>query len=68
MVYAVGVIGFICGFFAGQMLLAFLLRNRSNKELTSDSSLKVYGLLNWLVAAGGAAAFVMIYRQYYGLG
>ncbi len=66
MVYALGVLGFICGFLAGQMLLAFILRHRSNQELTSDASLKIYGLLNWLVAAGGAFAFVVIYRQYYG--
>lgn len=66
MVYAVGVLGFICGFLAGQMLLAFILRHRSNQELMSDASLKIYGLLNWVVAGGGAFAFVMIYRQYYG--
>lgn len=65
MVYAVGAIGFICGFLAGQMLLAFLLRHRTNQELIGDTSLKIYGLINWVVAAGGATAFVMIYRQYY---
>ncbi len=65
MVYLIGTIGFIGGFFAGQMLLYFLLRHRSREELTSDNSLKwTYGLLNWAVAALGAYAFVQMYYEY----
>lgn len=66
MVYGIGILGFICGFIAGQLLLAFMLRHRTNRDLLSDKSLKVYGLLNWVMAILGTLAFVTLYRQYYG--
>ncbi len=65
MVYGVGIFGFIGGFCAGQMLLMFLLRHKSNADLTRDKSLKIYGLLNWLVAGLGAAAMVTLYNHYF---
>ena len=66
MVYFIGVIGFIGGFMAGQMLLYFLLRNRSREELLSDKYLKwQYGVLNWLVAILGSYSFISIYERYF---
>lgn len=65
MVYVVGIVGFIGGFCAGQMLLMFLLRHKSNADLTQDKSLKVYGLLNWLVAVLGSAAMISLYHHYF---
>lgn len=67
MVYVAGIIGFIGGFLAGQMLLYFMLRHKSREELLNDKSLKwKYGFLNWLVAGLGAYSFVMLYRLYFG--
>ncbi len=69
MVYLVGIIGFICGFFAGQMLLLWLLRDYSKQEilaLMKEPGQKFkYGLLNWALAAAGAASFVYIYNNYW---
>ena len=66
MVYIIGIVGFIGGFIAGQLLLHFMLRHKSAKELVSDRSLKwTYGLLNWLIAALGAYSFVEIYHRYF---
>lgn len=64
--WIVGIVGFICGFCAGQILLMFMLRYKTNQELQTDKSLKIYGLLNWLIAGLGAATFVYIYRKYFG--
>lgn len=68
MVYVVGVIGFIGGFCAGQMMLLFLLRHKTTEQLKTDPTLKIYGFLNWIVAGLGTAAFVGIYRIYFGPG
>lgn len=65
MVYVVGLIGFVFGFLAGQMVLLFLLSQRTNVELKTDPRLKIYGLLNWLVAGAGSILFVAIYNQYF---
>ncbi len=65
-VYVVGVVGFFGGFCAGQLLLMFLLRHKTNAELKSDPSLKVYGLLNWVVAVLGMVTMLWIYQQYFG--
>ncbi len=65
MVYVLGLIGFIVGFGAGQMLLHFLLRHKTKEELLNDDSLKwKYGLVNWGMAALGAYAFVQTYKEY----
>tara|TARA_B100001989_G_scaffold246381_2_gene217214 strand:+ start:561 stop:764 length:204 start_codon:yes stop_codon:yes gene_type:complete len=65
MVYVIGFIGFILGFIAGQGLLFFMLRNVSNEDLLEDKYLKLkYGILNWLIAAGGAYYAVFIYEHY----
>lgn len=66
MVYVVGIVGFIGGFYAGQLILLFLLRHKTAEQLTTDPTLKIYGLLNWVVAVLGAVAFVAIYRNYFG--
>jgi hypothetical protein len=65
MIYLAGIIGFIGGFAAGQLLLMFMLRHKSNSELKQDKSLRVYGLLNWLVAILGAAAMTTLYYHYF---
>lgn len=68
MVYLAGIFGLVCGFFAGQVLLLFLLRNYSKKEVLAmlkDPAKKFkYGLLNWGVAAASAALFVYIYNNH----
>lgn len=67
MVYLVGFIGFVCGFAAGLMVLHFLLRHRSRRELVSDDSLKwKFGLLCWGIAVLGAYSFVQMYGAYFG--
>ncbi len=66
MIYVVGIVGLVGGFIAGQMLLYFLLRHRSREDLLGDPSVKwTYGLLNWMIAALGAYAFVSMYQQYF---
>ena len=69
MVYLIGVVGFICGFVGGQLLLMLYLRDYSNEEIIEmmrDKSLKMkYGLLNWLLAMLGAISFVMVYNRYF---
>ena len=65
MVYIVGIIGFIGGFCAGQLLLMFMLRHKSNSDLLGDKSLRVYGLLNWLMAGLGASAGITLYHHYF---
>lgn len=66
MIYGVGIMGFVGGFIAGQMILYFLLRHKSNKELLQDPHLKLkYGLLNWGMAALGAYSFVKMYQFYF---
>jgi hypothetical protein len=65
MVYGIGILGFIAGFIAGQMLLYFMLRHKTKEELLNDPYIKwKYGLLNWGVAALGAYSFVAIYKEY----
>lgn len=68
MVYLIGVTGFAAGFFAGQMLLIYLLRDSgvSNEELQKDKALRFkYGIMNWLVAGLGSVLFVWIYKRYF---
>lgn len=62
MVYLFGTLGFIAGFILGQMVLAYLLRGVSRDRLLEDKSLRwKYGLLNWVIAVGTAAAVVWLY-------
>lgn len=69
MVWLLGIFGFICGFFAGQMVLAYLLRNRSKEdvlEMMKDSHDRLkYGMINWGIAAAGALSFIKIYRTWF---
>ena len=66
MIYVMGVIGFIGGFLAGQMVLHFLLRHKTNEELLNDKALKLkYGLIGWGCAALGAYSFMEMYKVYF---
>lgn len=66
MIYLVGTIGFICGFFLGQTILLKILRNVSNEELLDNKSLQwKYGMLNWLIAVLTAASAVWLYNMYF---
>lgn len=65
MVYIVGAVGFLGGFCAGQFLLMFLLRHKTNEELKTDPSLKIYGLINWVVAVLGLVTMVWLYKLYF---
>lgn len=65
MIYLVGLGGLIGGFMAGQLVLLFLLRHRSRKDLLEDRSLRwTYGLINWAVAAMGVWVAVSLYERY----
>lgn len=65
MVYVAGVVGFVGGFCAGQLLLMFLLRNKTNEQLKTDPSLKIYGLINWVVAVLGMVTMLWLYQLYF---
>lgn len=66
MVYVFGIVGLVCGFIFGQMMLYFMLRHRSREDLLNDKTLRLrYGLLNWLFAAAGAYSFVVMYNRYF---
>lgn len=68
MEWVVGIVGFIVGFGAGQMLLLKLLKDRSRQELLHDKQLHwTYGLLNWGVAVGMCLLALWMYRYYTGL-
>ena len=65
MVYLAGVIGFIGGFFIGQVILMRLLKNYSNEEILENKSLRwTYGMLNWVIAGLGSYSVVMFYNHY----
>lgn len=65
MVYVFGILGFFLGFACGQVALYHMLRGRSNREITTDSSIKwTYGLFNWALAALGAWVGVSIWNIY----
>lgn len=68
MVYLVGTFGFICGFFAGQALLLWLLRDYSKREilaLMEEPAQKFkYGMLNWAMAGLGAGLLIYVYNNY----
>lgn len=66
MALVMAVIGFISGFCAGQMVLMFMLRHKSNEDLKKDRSLKIYGILNWTMAGLGAYTFMAIFEKYFG--
>ena len=66
MIYVVGTIGFICGFFLGQLLLLRLLRNVPKEELLENKGLHwKYGMLNWGVAIMTAASAVWLYNFHF---
>lgn len=66
MIYLIGILGFIGGFSLGVMLIGFILRQRSKKELMENKSFRwTYGVLVWIVAAFGAWAAVTVYSQYF---
>lgn len=66
MIYVFGIIGFVFGAIAGQMLLYVMLRHKSNEELLNDKTLKLkFGLLAWGCAAIGSYGFVQMYHMYF---
>lgn len=66
MVYIAGIGGFVGGFVIGQMVLLVLMRKYTNDELKKDRALRIYGVLNWLIAGLGATAMITLYNQYFG--
>ncbi len=67
MTYIIGLIGFVCGFAAGQAALMVMLRHRSNREILKDKSIHwSYGLFNWLVAGLGAWLAMSLHALYMG--
>ena len=65
MVWLVGILGFVCGFAGGLVLLNRWLKDRSNKDLMQDKSLRSYGVFVWLVAAITSATAVWLYKYYF---
>jgi hypothetical protein len=66
MVYAVGLLGFICGFCLMLLVLNALLRGVPRTELLGNKALQIrYGLLTWGVAAFSAWAATFIYKSYF---
>lgn len=66
MVYVIGTLGFIAGFFLGQLILLRLLRAVPKEELRArKGKYWHYGVLNWLVAVMVAAGSVWLYKNYF---
>lgn len=66
MTILIGFAGLVAGFLAGQILLMFMLRHKSNQDIKMErKSLHIYGLLNWAVALMGCAAFLYIHNKYF---
>lgn len=66
MIYVVGTIGFIAGFFLGQLILLRILKNVPREELLQNKSNHwKYGLLNWVIAIITAAGAVHLYKIYF---
>ena len=66
MEWIVGIVGFIAGFGAGQLMLLRMLKDKTREELLSDKSLKMrYGMFNWLVAIGTCLCALAPYRYYF---
>lgn len=65
MVYLFGISGFVIGFMVGLLVIHFLLRHKSKRELLEDDSLKwKFGLLNWGLAILGCYVFIQMYEEY----
>ena len=63
MVYLMGTIGFLAGFYAGLMILRALLRGKTNDELKTNKSLWwKYGWIVWITAFFGIWAGIETYR------
>ena len=66
MIYVVSTIGFICGFFLGQIILLRLLRDVPKEDLLQNKGIHwKYGMLNWAVAILTAASAVWLYKHYF---
>ncbi len=66
MIYVIGTIGFISGFFLGQLVLLRILKDVPKEELLENKGLHwKYGMLNWVFAIGTAACAVWLYKQYF---
>lgn len=66
MVYLAGMAGLVCGFFFGQTVLGYMLRDYSKQQILDmmkdPAKRRKYGLLNWLFAVLGAVLFVYVYN------
>lgn len=63
MIYVFGISGFVFGFFLGQGLLMIWLKDRSNREILENKSLRWrYGLFNWGIAGLSSYIFLVVYR------
>ena len=64
MIFIIGLIGFILGFFAGQLLLVRLLRHYSREELMENKKLRKYAILNWIIALACSWLSIWMYNYY----
>ena len=62
MVYIFAFVGFMMGFGIGLGAINVLLRHRSKQEIKEDKSLRLYGLIAWLLAVMGAIIGVWIHN------
>ncbi|MAM34509.1 MAG: hypothetical protein CMH28_05495 [Micavibrio sp.] len=66
MVYVIGIIGFILGFFLGQYFLLKLLKGKTKEDLLYNRKIKwIYGPMNWAVAILTCYIFVKSYHLYF---
>ncbi len=66
MVYVFGLIGFVCGFVLGQIIIAYLLRGVKTEDLLNDKLLRFkYGTFNWGIAFVSGYGAVLIYQQWF---
>jgi len=66
MIYVIGTVGFLFGFYAGLMILRVLLRGKTNAELTTDKSLWwKYGWVVWVTSFAGVWIGFQIYTILY---
>lgn len=65
MIYVVGVIGFISGFFLGQIILLRLLKDVSTEDLLEDPALRwKYGTINWAIAVLGCVSAIHLFKMW----
>ncbi len=66
MTWVVGIVGFISGFALGQVILLYLLKDKTDEELLKDKGLKwKFGLLNWGLAGFVCWCALKAYETYF---